>query len=104
MEGGYCRSTFENGAYDMGSRDHEHRDHRVLDDLVRRLSAVIEHEQAYHEEREVYAYKPGSAAGSVGIFENGVTGMLRERRTGRLTIENRFEDSPKEMPLSHIHI
>ena len=71
MEGGYCRSTFENGAYDMGSRDHEHRDHSVLDDLVRRLSAVIEHKQAYHEEREVYAYKPGSAAGSVGIFENG---------------------------------
>jgi len=45
----------EEVAYDVSRRDHEHCDHRVLDDLVRCLFFVIEREQAYHEERKIYA-------------------------------------------------
>ena len=42
--------------YDVSRRDHEHCDHCILDDLVRWLFLVIEHEQTYHEKREIYAY------------------------------------------------
>jgi hypothetical protein len=42
------------GTYDVSCRDQEHHDHRVLDDLVC-LFLVIEHEQTYHEKREIYA-------------------------------------------------
>jgi hypothetical protein len=55
-EGGADVSTVKMvGTYDVSCRDQEHRDHRVLDDLVRRLFLVIEHEQTYHEKREIYA-------------------------------------------------
>ena len=39
----------------MSSRDYEHHDHGVLDDLVGRLFVVIEYEKTYHEKREIYA-------------------------------------------------
>ena len=41
--------------HDMSRRDYEHDDHRILDHLVRRLFLVMEHEQTYHEKREINA-------------------------------------------------
>lgn len=41
--------------YNVGRREQEHRDHSILDDLIRRLFLVIEREHTYHEEREIYA-------------------------------------------------
>ena len=53
-----ANSEFESiseGAYNVSSRHNKHDHHSILDDPVRRLFIVIEHEHTYHEEREVDA-------------------------------------------------
>ena len=42
-------------ACDVSRRDDEHRDDGVLDNSVRGLFVIVEHEETYHEEGEIYA-------------------------------------------------
>ena len=58
--------------HDVSRGEHKHGDHGVLDHLVRGLSRVIEHEQTYHEKREIYAWKfQKSQSKSAGANEGG---------------------------------